>query len=73
MPNQPKTQARHIRVPDDLWTQITALAAAEGVTASDVVREAVRQHVLLKTGGGIVQPVAGRQGRRARRNVTARP
>lgn len=38
-PNAPKTPIRGVRIPDDLWAAVQAKAAAEGRTASDVVRD----------------------------------
>lgn len=44
-PNQPKTPARPVRIDDDTWDAVKTEAAARGVTASDVVREAIREHL----------------------------
>jgi hypothetical protein len=38
MPNQPKTQHRSIRVPDDLWHAALVRAADEGTTVAEKVR-----------------------------------
>jgi Arc/MetJ-type ribon-helix-helix transcriptional regulator len=43
MANQPKTPTRSVRIPDDEWDAIRSAAAARGVTASDVIRAAVRK------------------------------
>lgn len=45
MPNQPKTPAHTIRFDDEDWTKVTAKAKATGVSASDVVRAAVKKDV----------------------------
>jgi metal-responsive CopG/Arc/MetJ family transcriptional regulator len=46
MPNKPRTEnpARPIRF-DTLWTDVQRLAAEDGTTTSEVVREAVRRYV----------------------------
>lgn len=44
-PNQPKTPARPVRIDDDTWDAVKAEAAERGVTASDVVREAIAEHL----------------------------
>lgn len=47
MPNQPRPEnrARPVRMEDDLWDQVKALAKTQEVTASDVVRTAVTEYV----------------------------
>lgn len=45
MPNQPKTVARTVRVPDELWDAVTAQARERGETVSDVVRRALKRYV----------------------------
>jgi hypothetical protein len=45
MPNQPKTQHRSVRVPDELWEASKAKAAQEGRTVTDVVNDALRSYV----------------------------
>lgn len=50
MPNQPKTQARTIRVPDDVWAAVRELASAMGLTTSDVVRMALRDFIEANRG-----------------------
>lgn len=44
MPNQPKTQARSVRIPDELWDVISAIAANTSTNASGVIREAISAH-----------------------------
>ena len=45
MPDQPKTPARTIRVPDDLWQALLAAAAKNNESASDVLRRAAENYV----------------------------
>lgn len=47
MSNQPRPEnrARPVRIEDDLWDQVKALAKARETTASDVVRTAVTEYV----------------------------
>jgi len=45
MPNQPKTPTRSVRIADDLWLPIKALAQEEGVTVSDIVRELIEERL----------------------------
>ncbi len=47
MPNQPKTPTRNVRIPDDTWRAAQAIAAAEGVVVSDVVRQALAEYVAV--------------------------
>lgn len=47
MPNQPRTPHRTVRIPDDEWIAIKVRAAKDGVTATDVVREAVRRYLAV--------------------------
>ena len=49
MPNQPKTPARAVRVPDELWESARARAAAEGRTLTDVIRAALRAYTETMT------------------------
>jgi len=44
-PNQPATKIRGVRIPDELWEAVQAKAAAEGTTASDVVRDLLARWV----------------------------
>lgn len=44
-PNQPKTPARNIRIPQDLWTKARAKAAAESTTVTAVVIAALERWV----------------------------
>jgi len=43
MPNQPKTPARTVRLDDELWNAVQAKAEADGTSASDIVRKALKQ------------------------------
>lgn len=43
MPDQPKTKARTVRVDDEMWEKVRAQAQARGLTATDVVREALHE------------------------------
>ncbi|HEX6967460.1 MAG TPA: hypothetical protein VF174_01335 [Micromonosporaceae bacterium] len=45
MPNKPKTPARNIRIPDDLWEAAKAKAAERDETVTDVVIRALRRYV----------------------------
>ena len=47
MPNQPRAtnRAHPIRFEDELWQAVRAIADEDGVSASEVVREATRRHV----------------------------
>jgi hypothetical protein len=45
MPNQPKTKARQVRVPDGLWFAAMGRAHMNGETVSDVVRRALETYV----------------------------
>jgi hypothetical protein len=44
VPNQPATQGRSVRVPDDLWEWVQGFAADEGVTATEIVLRALRAY-----------------------------
>jgi hypothetical protein len=44
-PNQPKNAARPVRIDDATWDAVKAEALERGITASDVVREAIREHL----------------------------
>lgn len=44
-PNQPKTPVRTLRVDDPRWDKVKAAAAAKGVTATDVIRELIDEHL----------------------------
>lgn len=39
------TKPRSVRVPDDLWEAVTAAAATEGRTVTDVITVALRRYV----------------------------
>lgn len=43
MPNQPKTPVRTVRIADEIWAELKKRAAAQGVTASDLLREALEK------------------------------
>ncbi len=45
VPNQPKTPARGVRVPDDLWSAAKAQAAARGETVTDAIIRGLRSYV----------------------------
>lgn len=45
MPNQPKTPARSVRVPDPLWTAAKASAQQRGETVTDVLVRALTEYV----------------------------
>jgi hypothetical protein len=45
MPNQPKTKARGVRVPDDLWRAAQARAEERGETVTDVIVRALKRYV----------------------------
>lgn len=41
MANQPKTPMHSVRMDNELWAEVTSLADEDGITRSDVIREAV--------------------------------
>lgn len=45
VPNQPKTPARSLRIPDEEWDALKAEAATNGETITDLVRRIVRAHL----------------------------
>ena len=45
MPNQPKTPARSVRVPDDLWRAAQAKAEERGETVTDAILRALSRYV----------------------------
>lgn len=45
MPNQPKTKARSVRVPDDLWDAAKRRAEERGETVTDVLIRALTRYV----------------------------
>lgn len=46
MPNQPKTPVRGFRLDEEtIWEPIVREAEARGIPASDVVREALLEHI----------------------------
>jgi len=47
VPNQPATQNRSIRIPDDLWDAVLRIAEDRAETATDVVVRALRRYVRL--------------------------
>ena len=51
VPNQPATQNRSIRFPDDLWEAVQRIAADRGETATDVILRATTQYVRLYPAG----------------------
>lgn len=50
MPNQPKTEARTVRVPDDLWAAARDRATARGESVSDAVRRALEAYTAPEEG-----------------------
>ena len=49
-PNQPKTPMRGVRLPPALWDAVQREAQERGVYASDVMREAIAEHVERREG-----------------------
>jgi predicted HicB family RNase H-like nuclease len=45
MPNSPKTPTRTIRVSDQLWTAVQKKAAAEKVTVTSIIIEALEDYI----------------------------
>lgn len=45
MPNQPATQVRGFRIPDELWEQILRVSADNGETATDLALRALWREV----------------------------
>lgn len=45
MPNQPKTKARGVRVPDALWLAVQQRAAERDETVTDVILRALARYV----------------------------
>lgn len=45
MPNQPATQNRSVRVPEELWADVLRIARDQRVTATEVVLRALRAYV----------------------------
>jgi len=45
MPRGNPTPIRSVRVPDDLWDALQALAEVRGETRSDLVVEALRRYI----------------------------
>lgn len=45
MPNAPKTPARAVRISDEVWAALRDAADRDGVTVSDVVREALADYL----------------------------
>ena len=56
-PNQPKTPLRSFRVPDDLWMPARDKAHREGITITDVLQRALREHL----GAGTQTPPTPKQ------------
>lgn len=50
MPNKPRPSnpARPVRVEDELWSAVRAIATEDQTTPSEVVREAVRRYIKLR-------------------------
>lgn len=51
VPNQPATQNRSIRFPDEMWDAVLRIADGTGETATDVVLRAVRYYLREHPGG----------------------
>ena len=45
MPNSPKTPTRTIRVSDQLWTAVQKKAAADKVTVTSIIIEALEDYI----------------------------
>lgn len=45
MPNQPRTPARSVRIPDELWRAALHKAEERGESVSDVLRRALERYV----------------------------
>lgn len=45
MPDQPKTQHRSVRIPDDLWQEADAAAKAAGTDRATVINSCLRWYV----------------------------
>jgi predicted transcriptional regulator len=45
MPNAPKTPARAVRISDETWAALRDAADRNGVTVSDIVREALADYL----------------------------
>ncbi|MGV8973142.1 MAG: CopG family transcriptional regulator [Rhodoglobus sp.] len=45
VPNQPATPQRSVRMSDETWEQIKTSAAAQGMSASELVREVVEAYL----------------------------
>lgn len=45
MPNQPKTKARNVRIPDELWDAAKAKAEQRSETVTDAILRALRRYV----------------------------
>jgi predicted transcriptional regulator len=56
VPNQPKTPQRTVRVPDELWVEVKAVAEQRGDTVSDVVRAALERYVKRSRTRGVSRP-----------------
>jgi hypothetical protein len=41
----PKTKARSVRVPDDLWLAVKVEAERQGETVTDVILRALRRYI----------------------------
>jgi len=45
VPNSPATPARSVRIPDELWATLRAVADERGETITDVILRAIRQYL----------------------------
>ena len=46
MPNQPKTPHRSVRLNDDIWENLQAIATQTGLSVSDVIRLALTDFIM---------------------------
>lgn len=46
MPNQPKTPHRSVRLGDDIWEGLQAIATQTGLSVSEVIRLALTDFIL---------------------------
>jgi predicted transcriptional regulator len=47
MPNAPKTPTRTIRVADDLWKAVQVKAAAERITVTKIIVDALEDYIYV--------------------------
>ena len=51
-----ETPRRTVRIPDDLWDAAVARAAAEGITASDLLRRLLAAHLESDSNASLPDP-----------------